>query len=41
MTYIKKNLSVICIYSRYYRLATGKELNVEIEREPLTEDIGM
>lgn len=25
---------------RYYRLATGKELNVELEREPITEDIG-
>ncbi|XP_068633830.1 uncharacterized protein [Battus philenor] len=23
----------------YYRLATGKELNVELEREPITEDI--
>lgn len=38
------NLQVILIklllFSRYYRLATGQELNVELEREPITEDIG-
>lgn len=28
-------------HSSYYRLATGRELNIELEREPITEDIGM
>ncbi|CAG9787962.1 unnamed protein product [Diatraea saccharalis] len=27
------------VIAGYYRLATGKELNVELEREPVTEDI--
>ncbi|XP_028041755.1 uncharacterized protein LOC114251617 isoform X2 [Bombyx mandarina] len=27
------------VIAGYYKLATGKELNVEIEREPITEDI--
>ncbi|XP_013139382.1 PREDICTED: uncharacterized protein LOC106103999 [Papilio polytes] len=27
------------VIAGYYRLATGKELNVELEREPITEDI--
>lgn len=30
----------LVLISRYYRLATGQELNIEQEREPINEDIG-
>ncbi|XP_063381740.1 uncharacterized protein LOC134668152 [Cydia fagiglandana] len=32
-------LEMPLVIAGYYRLATGKELNVELEREPITEDI--